>query len=115
MAAWPRHSTRIGPALRHSGYLLSQQPNRQRLIILMTDGKPMDQGYESATRYAQHDVRMACEEIARQDIHTFAISTEENAIADMEIMFPHRRFAILPDLRRLPEILPRLYIQMTVR
>ena len=61
------------------------------------------------------DVRMACEEIARQGIHTFAISTEENSLADMEIMFPRRRFMILADIRRLPAILSRLYIRLTVR
>jgi len=115
LAAWPQSSTRIGPALRHSGHLLSLQPARRRLILLVTDGKPMDQGYDPATRYAQHDVRMACEEITRQDIRTFAISTEENSLADMEIMFPRHLFAILPDIRRLPEILPRLYIRMTAR
>ncbi len=115
MAAWPRSSTRIGPALRHSGHLLSLQPNRQRLILLVTDGQPMDEGYDHVSRYAQHDVRMACEENARQGIHTFAFSTEENSLADMEIMFPGRRFAILPDIRRLPAMLPRVFIHMTVR
>jgi len=114
MAAWPRSSTRIGPALRHSGYLLSLQPARQRLVILVTDGKPMDQGYDPNTRYAQHDVRMACEENARQDIHTFAISTEENSLVDMEIMFPRRRFVILPSIRQLPRILPQLYLRLTL-
>jgi len=114
MAAWPRSSTRIGPALRHSGHLLASQPARQRLIILVTDGKPMDQGYDPTTRYAQHDVRMACEENSRQDIHTFAISTEENSLADMEIMFPRRRFVILPSIRKLPRLLPRLYLRLTL-
>jgi len=114
MAAWPRSSTRIGPALRHSGRLLSDRPARQRLIILVTDGKPMDQGYDPNTRYAQHDVRMACEENARRDIHTFAISTENNSLADMEIMFPHRRFVILPSIRHLPRILPQLYLRLTL-
>ncbi|KPK51020.1 MAG: hypothetical protein AMK72_00670 [Planctomycetes bacterium SM23_25] len=114
MAAWPRSSTRMGPALRHSGYLLSLQPARQRLIILVTDGKPMDQGYDPNTRYAQHDVRMACEENARNDVHTFGISTEENSLADMEIMFPRRRFVILPDVGQLPRILPQLYLRLTL-
>ncbi len=114
MAARPRSSTRIGPALRHSGYLLSSRPERQRLIILVTDGKPMDQGYDPNTRYAQHDVRMACEENARRDVHTFAISTEENSVADMEIMFPGRRFVILPGIRELPRILPQLYLRLTL-
>jgi nitric oxide reductase activation protein len=114
MAAWPRSSTRIGPALRHAGHLLSLQPARQRLIVLVTDGKPMDQGYDPNTRYAQHDVRMACEENARQGIHTFAISTEENSLADMEIMFPRRRFVILPSIADLPRVLPQLYLRLTL-
>ncbi len=115
MAAWPRSSTRIGPALRHSGHMLSLHPNRQRLILLVTDGQPMDEGYDHVSRYAQHDVRMACEENSRQGIHTFAFSTEENSLADMEIMFPGRRFAIMPDISRLPVMLPRLFINMTTR
>ncbi|MFW5690586.1 MAG: nitric oxide reductase activation protein NorD [Planctomycetota bacterium] len=114
LAAWPRSSTRIGPALRHAGWLLSAQPHRQRLIILVTDGKPQDQGYDPNTRYAQHDVRMACEENTRHDVHTFGISTEENSLADMEIMFPRRRFVILPDIGQLPRILPQLYLRLTL-
>ena len=114
MGATPVNSTRIGPALRHSGYRLEPIAAKQRLIILVTDGRPMDSGYDPNTRYAQHDVRMACQENAAKAIHTFAITTEENSLADMEIMFPGRRFAILPDLRRLPQILPRLYTRITV-
>ncbi|MCA1809638.1 MAG: VWA domain-containing protein [Lentisphaerae bacterium] len=114
MNARPQGATRIGPALRHAGYLLAQQPSRQRLIILVTDGQPMDQDYSPETRYAQHDVRMACEENARQDIHTFAISTLENSLADMEIMFPGHKFVILTNIRQLPQILPRLYLRLTL-
>jgi hypothetical protein len=114
LTAWPRNSTRIGPALRHAGHLMARQPARQRLIILVTDGKPMDQGYSPHTRYAQHDVRMACEENARRDIHTFAISTAENSLADMEIMFPRRRFVILPSIAQLPRVLPQLYLRWTL-
>jgi hypothetical protein len=113
MAAWPHDSTRIGAALRHSAWLLSRAESRRRLILLVTDGKPMDAGYDPHSRYAQFDVRMACEENDRAGIATFAISTGENTPADMEIMFPHGRFAILRDIERLPEILPLLYLRMT--
>ena len=75
----------------------------------------MDNGYDPNTRYAQYDVRMACEENARRDIHTFAISTEENFLADMEIMFPRRRFTILTDITKLPRVLPRLYSRLTLQ
>ena len=113
LGAWPSGSTRIGPALRHSGYRLCHQPCRRRLILLVTDGKPMDRDYDPNTRYAQYDVRMACEENASQDIYTFAISTTDNSEADMEIMFPHHRYAILSDIRDLPRLLPKLYIRLT--
>ena len=113
LSAHPANSTRMGPALRHSGYRLSQVDARQRLILIITDGRPMDQGYDPNTRYAQYDVRMACTENARLGIHTFGISTEENSLADMEIMFPRRRFAILSDIRQLVRVLPGAYIRIT--
>jgi nitric oxide reductase activation protein len=111
-AARPSNATRMGVALRHAGWRLSQVECRQRLILLMTDGKPMDSDYDPNTRYAQHDVRMACEENLRADVHTIGISTEENTLGDMEIMFPRRRFALLDDIRDLPRILPRLYLRL---
>jgi nitric oxide reductase activation protein len=46
--------------------------------------------------------------------NTFGISTEENTRADMQIMFPGGRFAILPDIRHLPRVLPRLYVKLTI-
>lgn len=112
--ARPANSTRMGVSLRHAGWRLSSVEARQRLIIVITDGRPMDDRYSPETRYAQYDVRMACEENERRDIRTFAISTEENSFADMEIMFPHHRFSILRDMRDLPVVLPRLYVRLTV-
>jgi len=114
LAAHPRSATRIGAAIRHAGYRLSSVAARQRLILLITDGKPMDSGYDPNTRYAQYDVRMACEENRRRGIHTFCISTDDNSLADMEIMFPEHRYVILPDVGRLPRVLPRLYVKLTV-
>jgi nitric oxide reductase NorD protein len=113
MAAHPRSATRIGAALRHAGFRLSGIAARQRLVLLVTDGKPMDTGYDPNTRYAQYDVRMACEENRRQGIHTFCISTDENSLADMEIMFPEHRYVILPSVAKLPRVLPRLYVRLT--
>lgn len=113
LAAHPRSATRIGAALRHAGYRLSSIAAKQRLILLITDGKPMDTGYDPHTRYAQYDVRMACEENQRQGIHTFCISTDDNSMADMAIMFPGRRYVILPDVTKLPGVLPRLYVKLT--
>lgn len=111
--ARPADSTRMGVALRHAGWRLSSVDAKQRLIIVVTDGKPMDDRYSPETRYAQYDVRAACEENERHAIHTFGVSTEENSYTDMEIMFPQHRFAILGDMQDLPRILPRLYVRLT--
>lgn len=113
-SAQPLSSTRIGPALRHSGFKLSSIEAKKRLVLLITDGRPMDKEYDASTHYAQYDVRRACEENRRLDIHTFCISTNENSRADMEIMFPHKRFVILEGFHDLPAILPRLYLRLTV-
>jgi nitric oxide reductase activation protein len=32
----------------------------------------------------------------------------------MEIMFPEHRYVILADVGKLPRVLPRLYVQLTV-
>jgi nitric oxide reductase NorD protein len=111
--ARPGNFTRIGPALRHGGTLLKGCETRQRIILLITDGKPMDTGYDPHTHYAQYDVRKACEENQRQGIHTFCISTEENTVTDMEIMFSQGRYVILSDIRFLPKVLPRIYLHLT--
>ena len=103
----------MGAPLRHAGRLLDREGTRQRLLLLVTDGRPMDDGYDPHSRYAQHDVRMACVENERRGIATFAISTEENSEADMQLMFPRGRFVILPDIRLLPEVLPRLFLRVT--
>ena len=114
LAAVPAHRTRIGPALRHAGWRLASSPCRQRLILLITDGRPLDTDYDPATHYGHHDVRKACEENARLKIHTFAVSTAESSVAEMEIMFPDRRFVILSDLRQLPHVLPAVYSRLTL-
>ena len=113
LGAAPGSSTRIGPALRHAGWRLSQWPARTRLLLLITDGKPCDQGYDTETHYAHHDIRKACQENLAQNIHTFCVSTSENTPADMELMFPGGRYLILEDVSRLPAVLSRLYLRLT--
>lgn len=114
LSAQPMSSTRMGAALRHSGYRLQQVDRLQKLIILITDGKPLDHDYSPQTRYAQHDVRMACLENKRQGIVTFCLSTLENTRSDLELMFPDRRFVILNSIQRLTQLLPRCYMKLTL-
>ena len=114
LAARPMQNTRMGTALRHAGYRLSQLAARQKLIMLFSDGQPLDREYDSQSRYAQHDVRMACLENKGLGIVTFCISTLENSRQDMELMFPDQRYVILHNIRQLSQILPRMYMKLTL-
>ncbi len=109
----PSAATRIGAALRHAGRKLRQQTARTKLLLLLTDGKPCDQGYETANGYAQHDVRRACQENLQHGIHTFCVATTANSAADLEMMFPRQRYVALEDVSRLPAVLARLYVDLT--
>jgi nitric oxide reductase activation protein len=113
MGAAPGSATRIGAALRHAGSKLSERPQKTRLLMLITDGKPCDQGYDTESHYAQHDIHTACQENRREGIHTFCVTTTDNPPSDMELMFPGGRYLILKDIRRLPEVLSRLYLRLT--
>ncbi len=112
-AAYPMANTRIGVALRHAHAKLHDHPARRKIIIAITDGKPQDSDYDPITRYAQHDVRMACQEAERDAVNVVCVSTRENSRADLEIMFPHHRFVILENMTQLVDVLPRLYLKMT--
>ena len=114
LAARPMQNTRMGTALRHAGYHLSQLAARRKLIMMFSDGQPLDHDYDPQSRYAQHDVRMACLENKGLGIVTFCVSTLENSRQDMELMFPDQRYVILHNIRQLRRILPRFYMKLTI-
>ena len=103
----------MGVAIRHTGYKLSNIHARQKIIILITDGKPMDSGYDPNSRYAQYDVRKANEENYTLGIDAFCISTDENKIEDLEIMFPFHRYVIVKSMTQLPKTLSQFYLKLT--
>jgi hypothetical protein len=113
MRAVPGSATRIGPALRHAGWKLGQRGENTKLMLLVTDGKPCDQEYDTESKYAQQDVHQAVMENREQGINTFCISTSENPREDMELMFPGGRYLILEDIDKLPSALSHLYLKLT--
>ncbi len=113
LAASPSGATRIGPALRHAGRRIAAQRRRRGLIMLITDGQPQDAGYDAPSRYAHHDVRMACTENLRQRIHTCAITTRNTGASELALMFPGRRYTCIDTIEQLPRLLPPLFARLT--
>jgi nitric oxide reductase NorD protein len=104
----PGFYTRIGAALRHAVTRLDERPNRHRLIILLTDGKPNDiDHYEG--RYGIEDTRRAVQEARRAGIAVFGVTVDREAKDYFPTLFGRGGYAIVDHIARLPSALPALY------
>ncbi len=109
----PKYYTRIGPAIRHATYLLNNQPNRHRLLIVLTDGKPNDiDHYEG--RYGVEDTRRAIQEARQKGTAVFGVTVDREAQDYFPAIFGRGGYAIIDHIARLPAALPRLYRHLVV-
>jgi nitric oxide reductase NorD protein len=103
--------TRMGPALRHATYILSQLKVETKWILLISDGKPNDfDRYEG--NYGIHDVKQAIREATTQGIHVSAIAIESDARYYLPKMFGNGGYTILQHPNQLPEALTKFYINL---
>ncbi len=74
----PGYYTRMGAAIRVATQRLGERPERQRLLLLLTDGKPNDLDvYEG--RYGLEDTRHAVQEARRAGLVPFCLSIDDEA------------------------------------
>jgi hypothetical protein len=106
------YSTRMGAALRHAGSVLARQPQRRKLLLVVTDGEPADNDVRDP-QYLRHDTRRAVEELARQGITTYALSLDPHADPYVERIFGAGRYTVLDRAERLPEKLPQIVLGLT--
>ena len=108
----PGYYTRMGAAIRHATTLLTAQPQCQRLLLLLTDGKPNDlDRYEG--RYGIEDTRMALHEARQQGLRPFCVTIDSEANEYLPHLFGVGGFAVIRKPEDLPKELPLLYAQMT--
>ena len=110
----PGYYTRMGAAIRQATEVLAEQPAGQRLLLLLTDGKPNDLDvYEG--RYGVEDTRQALQEARRKGVEPFCVTIDQDAADYLPYIFGHQRFVMLRNPAQLPELLPRLYLLLTGR
>lgn len=108
----PGYYTRMGAAIRHATTLLAKQKNRQRLLLLLTDGKPNDlDQYEG--RYGIEDTRMALHEARKQGLRPFCVTIDSEASDYLPHLFGVGGYVVIRRPEDLPKELPLLYAQMT--
>lgn len=110
-AVRPLNQNRDGAAIRHAAHKLVQCAARHRLLILISDGRPLDDGY--ADEYALEDTKMALREARQVGILPFCLTVDREASAYLRRMYGDVLYTILDDIARLPERLPKLYRQLT--
>ena len=106
------YSTRMGTALRHAGRHLLHQPQKKKLLLLVTDGEPADVD-ERDPQYLRHDTKKAVEELRTQGVNTFCLTLDPNADRYVERLFGPAGYTIVDRVERLPERLPQLFVELT--
>ncbi|HTS54663.1 MAG TPA: VWA domain-containing protein [Burkholderiales bacterium] len=107
--------TRMGAAIRHVGARLACRPHAQKLLLVLTDGRPNDpaDGYEG--RYALEDARRALLELRVRGVHCFGLTIDQRGSEYLPHLFGAGHYAVFADPRLLPRVLPRLYARITAR
>jgi len=105
-------STRMGAAMRHAAHHLLQQPERRKLLLLITDGEPADID-ERDPQHLRHDTRKAVEELHTRGILTYCLTLDPNADAYVKRIFGANHYTIIDHVEKLPEKLPVLFASLT--
>ncbi|WDE14092.1 nitric oxide reductase activation protein NorD [Thalassomonas haliotis] len=110
----PGFYTRMGAAVRQATKLLIEQQSTQKLLLMLTDGKPNDiDHYEG--RFGIEDCRQAILEARQQGIKPFCITIDQDAADYLPYIFGSSGFTVIMKPSQLPVRLPQLYHQLTAQ
>ena len=107
----PGYYTRIGAAVRHAAAELARQPQRKKLLLVFTDGKPNDVDHYEG-RFAVEDTRKSVQEARRLGIAVFGVTIDATAQTYFPTLFGRDGYAIVGNIKRLPAALPAIYRQV---
>lgn len=90
----PGFYTRMGAAIRHATGQLQQRPERRKLLMLLTDGKPNDlDNYEG--RYGIEDTRQAIHEAHQAGLSPFCVTIDETGHDYLPYLFGKQGYALV--------------------
>lgn len=96
----PNGYTRIGPAIRHATQELKNIKAKQKLILLLSDGKPTDYDeYEGS--YGINDIKHAIHEANIEKIHIKSIITDDIPRSYFPRMFGFKNYILITNKKPL--------------
>jgi Mg-chelatase subunit ChlD len=102
--------TRLGAGIRHAGEILKAEAGTpKRLLVVLSDGIPYDDGYES--RYAEADARKALEELRGDGVACLCLSIGGSTRSDaLDRVFGSASRANAPTLAGLSPRMDQLFL-----
>ena len=108
----PGYYTRLGAAIRESTKILDRQQSQNKLLLIISDGKPNDvDRYDG--RYGIEDTKKAIEEVRKKGITPFCITIDIEAKDYLSYLFGKNGYAVVRDSKKLPKVMPEVYINLT--
>ena len=107
----PGYYTRMGAAIRYAIKGLEMRPERQRLLLLLTDGKPNDLDvYEG--RHGLEDTRQAVIEARAAGLHPYCVTIDKEAHDYLPNLFGQKGFAVVHNPTDLASKLSSVYAKL---
>lgn len=108
----PQYYTRLGAAIRESAKILDKQQSANKLLFIISDGKPNDEDRYDG-RYGIEDTKKAIEEVKKKGITPFCLTVDLDAKEYLSYLFGRNGYAVVRDGQKLPKVLPEVYINLT--
>ncbi|WHZ24568.1 MAG: Nitric oxide reductase activation protein NorD [Nitrospira sp.] len=107
----PLQQNRDGAAIRHAMRKLLARRAKTRILVVLSDGRPLDDGYKDD--YSLEDTRMALREARAAGIEPVCVTIDKQADPYLRRMYGEVRFVVIDRVEGLPEQLPRIYHRLT--
>ena len=108
----PLQQNRDGAAIRHAVRKLLARQTKTRLLMLISDGRPLDDGYRD--EYSLEDTKMALREARIKGIEPVCITIDREADQYLSRMYGDVRYIVIDRVEGLPDKLPKIYHRLTV-
>ena len=108
----PGFYTRMGAAVRYGTQRLAQRPERQRLLLILSDGKPNDLDHYEG-RHGLEDTRHAVLAARAAGLVPFCVTIDQEANQYLPRLFGVHGFALVHRPDQLARALTQVYVRLT--